>query len=596
MPSTTSPNKNYELQATGENQGTWGILLNAVLSQIDLNMGGRQAITIDAANVTLTDEQCENVFFTLTGTLTGNRDLIFPATSGGFFFIYNNTSGAFTVTAKPSGGTGFVCTQGAVTCVFINPTSTSAVGMGTWTAGVLDLAHGGTGSTTASAARTALGLGTIATQAASAVSITGGSITGITDLAVADGGTGSSTAANARTALGVAIGSDVQAYSARLAEIAALAVTDSNIIVGNGAAWVAESGATARTSLGLGSIATQASSAVSITGGSITGITDLAVADGGTGASTAANARTNLGLVIGTNVQAWDAGLDDVAALAVTDGNFIVGNGAAWVAESGATARTSLGLGTISTQASSAVSITGGSITGITDLAVADGGTGSSTASAARTALGVAIGTNVQAFSARLGEIAALAVTDSNIIVGNGAAWVAESGATARTSLGLGSIATQASSSVSITGGSITGITDLAVADGGTGASTAANARTNLGLGTISTQASSAVSITGGSITGITDLAIADGGTGASSAAGAFTNIFEGGIPNIVGTPEVVVIGLSNNYGWQSINTFFSTIFPTDFGSLALAGGPGAYQVLVRRISDGTLGYYTNGS
>jgi hypothetical protein len=42
------------------------------------------------------------------------------------------------------------------------------------------------------------------------------------------------------------------------------------------------------------------------------------------------------------------------------------------------------------------------------------------------------------------------------------------------------SMARQASSNVTITGGSITGITDLAVADGGTGASTAANARANL--------------------------------------------------------------------------------------------------------------------
>ena len=53
---------------------------------------------------------------------------------------------------------------------------------------------------------------------------------------------------------------------------------------------------------GLGTIATQAANNVSITGGSITGITDLAVADGGTGASNASDARTNLGLVIGTDV------------------------------------------------------------------------------------------------------------------------------------------------------------------------------------------------------------------------------------------------------------------------------------------------------
>ena len=45
------------------------------------------------------------------------------------------------------------------------------------------------------------------------------------------------------------------------------------------------------------------------------------------------------------------------------------------------------GLGTIATQNSSNVSITGGSITGITDLAIADGGTGQSTAAAAITAL-----------------------------------------------------------------------------------------------------------------------------------------------------------------------------------------------------------------
>lgn len=73
--------------------------------------------------------------------------------------------------------------------------------------------------------------------------------------------------------------------------------------------------ATSRSNLGLGTMATQNANAVAITGGAITGITDLAVADGGTGASTAANARTNLGLVIGTNVQAQDATLQSLAAL-----------------------------------------------------------------------------------------------------------------------------------------------------------------------------------------------------------------------------------------------------------------------------------------
>ncbi len=78
--------------------------------------------------------------------------------------------------------------------------------------------------------------------------------------------------------------------------------------------------------------------------------------------------------------------------------------------------------------------------------------------------------------------------------------------AAARLVLGLGSIATQAANAVNITGGSIAGINDLAVADGGTGASTAAAARTNLGCGTMAPQNASAVAITGGTASGITAL------------------------------------------------------------------------------------------
>jgi len=79
----------------------------------------------------------------------------------------------------------------------------------------------------------------------------------------------------------------------------------------------------------------------------------------------ASTARTNLGLAIGSDVQAFDAQLTDVAGLTPTDSNFIVGDGSNFVTESGATARTSLGLGTIATQDANSVAITGGSVTGM---------------------------------------------------------------------------------------------------------------------------------------------------------------------------------------------------------------------------------------
>jgi hypothetical protein len=141
----------------------------------------------------------------------------------------------------------------------------------------------------------------------------------------------------------------------------------------------------------------------------------------------------------------------------------------------------------------------------------------------------------------------------------------------ARLNLGLGTISTQAANSVSISGGTISGITDLAVADGGTGASDDTNARLNLGLGTISTQAANSVSISGGTISGITDLAVADGGTGASNASGAKTNLgfitdlvddttpqlggdLDCGANTVVFTQQTIASGTSMTVDWGAGN------------------------------------------
>lgn len=83
-----------------------------------------------------------------------------------------------------------------------------------------------------------------------------------------------SSALIAQQAMDVEIGVDVQAYDAQLADIAGLTPTDNGFIVGNGANFVVESGSTARTSLGLGTIATQDASSVTVTDLTVNGTFD----------------------------------------------------------------------------------------------------------------------------------------------------------------------------------------------------------------------------------------------------------------------------------------------------------------------------------
>ena len=379
-------------------------------------------------------------------------------------------------------------------------------------------------------ARESLGLGSLAIQPSDNVDISGGRITDVVDIAIADGGTGASDITTARQNLGLEIGVDIQGYDADLTDLSdgtltaskvqylenvtsdvqaqldakldsntvtlsKLAHSDGNIVVSDGTNWTVESGAVARTSLGLGSIATQGADNVSITGGSVTGITDIVIADGGTGASDVSSARSNLGLEIGVDVQAYDADLADLADGKLSYGKVEHGeyfiqtegtSGQVWTSDGD-------GLGTWGdvggvtgaattidtedlTSSRAIISNTDGKIAvsevTSTELGYVDGVT-----SSIQTQLD-----GKQNFSDHLTDIGALAHSDGNIIISNGTKWTVEKDSDARTSLGLGTIATQAADNVAITGGSITGITDIAVSDGGTGASDVATARQNLGL------------------------------------------------------------------------------------------------------------------
>lgn len=100
MASTFSTNLHLELQGTGDNSGTWGTVLNNnALAVVDQAMGGVQSLSLSSSNVTVTTNQSQNNAFLLTGTLTADINITWPAI-GRTYYIANNTTGAHTVTLR----------------------------------------------------------------------------------------------------------------------------------------------------------------------------------------------------------------------------------------------------------------------------------------------------------------------------------------------------------------------------------------------------------------------------------------------------------------------------------------------------------------
>jgi len=85
------------------------------------HLTSKASITVTSANVTLTAAQARARYLTITGTLTGNRNVIVPNHWEGL--VYCNNSGAYTTTLKTASGSGIVVGQGKRALLFADGTN-----------------------------------------------------------------------------------------------------------------------------------------------------------------------------------------------------------------------------------------------------------------------------------------------------------------------------------------------------------------------------------------------------------------------------------------------------------------------------------------
>ena len=120
MASTYTP-LGVELQATGENAGTWGTKTNTNLQLIEQIAGGftAQSIAGGAQTTTLsvsdgsTGAVMAHRMIDFTGTITGNQIVTIPLDVQNFYILRNSTSGAYTVQFKYASGSGSTFTFSA---------------------------------------------------------------------------------------------------------------------------------------------------------------------------------------------------------------------------------------------------------------------------------------------------------------------------------------------------------------------------------------------------------------------------------------------------------------------------------------------------
>jgi hypothetical protein len=127
MPSTYSSELRLEIQATGENSGTWGTKTNTNLELLEDAIAGVVSVALPDTDYTLTAldasaDEARNFILHLTGALTATRNVICPTIEKPYV-VFNNTTGGQSIVIKTSAGTGITVGNGKKRLVYADGTN-----------------------------------------------------------------------------------------------------------------------------------------------------------------------------------------------------------------------------------------------------------------------------------------------------------------------------------------------------------------------------------------------------------------------------------------------------------------------------------------
>jgi hypothetical protein len=140
MASSYSTDLKLELMVTGENAGTWGDKTNSNLNLIQQAIAGYETIAVGASNVTLvmsnaTLSNARNMILNLSGSLTGNRQVLVPDGIEKFYIVRDQTTrNGHSLTIKTVSGSGFdIETSGQLVACYSDGTNVVEISLNTLT-------------------------------------------------------------------------------------------------------------------------------------------------------------------------------------------------------------------------------------------------------------------------------------------------------------------------------------------------------------------------------------------------------------------------------------------------------------------------------